>query len=167
MLNQRIYSLKTKIFSEEDHRRVSRLREEIVARFTEFSLITIFVFACILAPENTTAQDIEIKSFKRTDYISQEDIQAQGGYMLKVGKGGVVRLINARSERYPNKACLIDRKTLQPLLLKAIQGSASSAIEVEIKFVNCPSGTPPNTVCCSGAGAGCKLDVIVVQRPSS
>lgn len=166
MSDQCTNGLQTKTCSVDARREMSGFRQEVVPPRNQLSTIIMFACAFILAAENAAAQDMETRSFKRTDYILQKDIQASDGYVLNVGKGGVVRLTSVRSEQHPNKRCMIDRRALRPLLRKAIQGSAASAIQVEIKLVNCPSGTPANTVCCSGAGAGCKLDVIVLQRPS-
>jgi hypothetical protein len=107
------------------------------------------------------------QKFNRSDYISAEEIETGDGYKMKVGRGGVVLLAGVTS-KYPDKTCMIRKKSLEPTILRALRrgGQTAASITVEIKLADCPSGADPNMICCSGAGAGCKIDVIVVQKPS-
>ena len=67
MSNKQNYSSRTKPFAEEDHLRISRLREEIVARITEVSLI--------MARTLKIAPPSGIREFLLTDGPSGESLE--------------------------------------------------------------------------------------------
>ena len=100
---QRKYMPETKKFSDEDHLRVSRMREEIIARITEISLI--------MARTLDVAPPPGIREFIITNGPAGEALEMsviKTGLPSSAGQGGTLAITTWGCTCHTNKVCCSD-----------------------------------------------------------
>lgn len=101
MMTMKKYSKATKLFSDDDHNRVSRLREEIISRVTEISLI--------MARTLNVKPPEDIREFVITDGPEGEVLEMS---VIKTSEttqaGATVEIITWGCTCHTNKVCCSD-----------------------------------------------------------
>ncbi|HMA16708.1 MAG TPA: hypothetical protein VKP12_18100 [Kiloniellaceae bacterium] len=99
-------------------------------------------------------------------FLSQKDVEASGGYRLAVPGRGEFKVVRVGSSKDPAKKCLVETASLKRLIAAAPRGGSPTAgIIIELRAYtggSCPS----DSICCSGSGNGCSVEVVIVQKPS-
>lgn len=95
-------------------------------------------------------------------FLSQKDV----GYRLAVPGRGEFKVVRVGSSKDPAKKCLVETASLKRLIAATPRGGSPTAgIILELRAYT--GGTcPSDSICCSGAGNGCKVEVVIVQKPS-
>jgi hypothetical protein len=103
----------------------------------------------------------------QSKFISQQDVEASGGYRLAVPGRGVFKVVRVGSPRDPAKKCLVETASLQRLIAARPETGNPTAAGITIQLRAYTGGTcPSDTICCSGSGSGCSVEVVIVQKPS-
>lgn len=100
-------------------------------------------------------------------FLSQKDVEASGGYRLSVPGRGEFKVVRVGSSKDPAKKCLVETASLKRLIAAAPQGGSPTAAGIVIQLRAYTGGScPSDSICCSGSGSGCSVEVVIVQKPS-
>lgn len=118
------------------------------------------------ATASPPASQLALKNNAST-FISQKDIEAAGGYRLSVPGRGVFKVVRVGSPRDPGKKCLVDKASLQRRLAALPNPANPTAAGITLELRAYTGGAcPSDSICCSGSGNGCSVEVVIVQKPS-
>ena len=103
----------------------------------------------------------------QSKFISQSDVQRSGGYLLSIPGHGDVRIVGVSATRQGNKKCLVEKASLRNLIANRLKTGTPTSAAVTVKLKASTGGNcPADTICCSGGGNNCAVDVVIVQQPS-
>ena len=116
--------------------------------------------AAVAGPVVAGSGDTKLRSLKRADFISLDEVKAApGGYKLQVKGRGEVLIQDIRTAR-PGEKCLVHKQTLAKLVRKSPPGAAGQKTFVVNRIDIDPSLGLGDHICI-GEGKGC--DVIVLD----
>lgn len=96
-------------------------------------------------------------------FLSQKDV----GYRLVVPGRGEFKVVRVGWSQEPEKKCLVETASLKRLIAAAPRASPPTAVGIVVQLRAYTGGScPANSVCCSGSGSGCSVEVVAVQKPS-
>lgn len=105
---------------------------------------------------------------EQAPYITQQMIDAGGGYPLAVKKLGRFKVTRVYLPDHPAKECRVDRRSLAKLLRQGFADGhweAASGVKVTVELeMHITSGSDgEREIVCAGGGKGCKAEIEVEE----
>ncbi len=115
----------------------------------------------VLAANHAVAHEI----FSKDVFVSNSELEKNGGRTLKLGKFGSFKIRKATSDILPNKDCFVHIPKLRRHLFGLARNGAlgGGPASVQLQSHTCGEGSG-SFLCCYDSGTGCTI--LVVPAPS-